>query len=148
MAWASTRPTRAEGGENSSSQLRPNWSKHAGVPLILLLAACSSGTENPATPPRVGETIECAVGGAVEFKPVCTVERSHTKGFLTLIVHHPDGAFRRFDVLDNGRGLALADGIDQAVTSYQDHHAEIAVGMDRYRFPITVRHAKKADAKR
>ena len=111
--------------------------KRAGALIPLLLAACSSDGEAPPSPRADAETIACAVGGSTEFRPVCTVER-HTsgKGIVTLVVRHPDGAFRRFDVLDGGRGLALADGMDQAVTRYAEGRAEIAIGADRYRFPV------------
>jgi hypothetical protein len=115
--------------------------------LPLMLAACSSGGDAPSSPAKEAEHIACAVGGSTEFKPVCEVERSRNKhGIVTLVVRHPDGAFRRFDVLDGGRGLALADGMDQAVTRYADGQAEIAIGTDRYRFPIKMPASGKTDA--
>ena len=78
------------------------------------------------------------VGGSHEFREDCVVERNRRDGILTLIVRHPDGAFRRFDVLQDGRGLAVADGATQAITRFENGFAELAVGTDRYRFPVTV----------
>jgi len=56
---------------------------------------------------------------------------------LYLVVRHPDGAFRRFKVLKDGRGVAVADGADQAETTLSGEVLEVQVGSDRYRFPAT-----------
>jgi hypothetical protein len=116
-------------------------SKHLrSLGAVTLLAACS---QQPATPVRAeaadgADAIDCRVGGAETFAPVCAVERSQKDGTLTLVVRHPDGAFRRFDVLKDGRGLAVADGATQAVSRLGNGFAELAVGSDAYRFPVTV----------
>jgi len=101
---------------------------------MLALAACSS--QAPGAGGADDETIACALGGAERFEPVCTVERTRRGDVVTLVVRHPDGGFRRFDVLDGGRGLAVADGANQAVTRYVDDMAEVAIDRDRYRFPV------------
>ncbi|MYL98207.1 hypothetical protein GR702_10550 [Novosphingobium sp. FGD1] len=102
----------------------------------LLLAACSSNSEPP--PVAAGkEHIACAVGGAAELKPVCSVERAEAGGRLTLVVHHPDGAFRRFDVTTDGSGLAVSDGAEKAQTRLVDGKLDVTVGPDRYLFPAT-----------
>lgn len=105
---------------------------------LVALAACSSPTAVPDVA-EGDERIACALAGAKEFKPVCAVERDRSKGALTLVVRHPDGGFRRFDVLEDGRGLAVADGATQGVARFADGMAELAVGEDRYRFPVTIR---------
>lgn len=110
----------------------------AAASLALLLAACSSNSEPPPVAAG-GEHIECAVGGSAELKPVCAVERSEAGGKLTLVVHHPDGAFRRFDVMTDGTGLAVADGADKAVTRLEDGKLDVTVGADRYLFPATAK---------
>ncbi|HUD30640.1 MAG TPA: hypothetical protein VMQ93_17365 [Novosphingobium sp.] len=107
----------------------------------LLLAACSSGSEPPPVAAG-GEHIACAVGGSAELKPVCAVERAEKDGRLTLVVHHPDGAFRRFDVMTDGSGLAVADGAEKAETRLVDGKLDVTVGADRYQFPAT----EKSDA--
>ncbi|MCJ2186041.1 hypothetical protein [Novosphingobium beihaiensis] len=113
-------------------------SKHAGAALPLLLAACSSSSEPP--PVAAGdEHIACAVGGSAKLADVCAVERSEKNGKLTLIVHHPDGAFRRFDVMTDGSGLTVADGAEPAQTKLVDGKLDVTVGPDRYVFPVTTK---------
>lgn len=107
----------------------------------MMLAACSSGD---ATPPPVAEGEEhvaCAVGGETDMKEACAVERSEADGKLTLVVRHPDGSFRRFDVLTDGRGLAVSDGADEAVTRLDNGKLAVSVGEDRYLFPMTAKNA-------
>ena len=106
--------------------------------LALPLAACSSGDAVP-TEAEGEEKIACALAGAKDFAPVCAVDRSKEGDSLILIVRHPDGAFRRFMVLNDGRGVAVADGATQAVTRFEQGFAELAVDRDRYRFPVTVK---------
>ena len=108
---------------------------------LLPLAACSPGaSETP--PPDPGSLIECALAGAADFARDCAVERSREEGGLILVVRHPDGGFRRFEVLTDGRGLASADGADQAQIAVHgtgsEGGIEVAVGPDRYRFPATI----------
>ena len=110
---------------------------------VLALSACSSPTASP--PVADGDDhIACALADAAEFKPVCSVERQRCDGLLSLVVRHPDGGFRRFDVLDDGRGMAVSDGATQAVARYADGMAELAVDRDRYRFPITLKKPEQA----
>ncbi len=116
-------------------------SKHAWTPLVVLLAACSSNSEPP--PVAAGdEHIACAVGGSAELADVCSVERAQEDGKLTLVVRHPDGAFRRFDVMTDGSGLVVADGAEEAQTKLVDGKLDVTVGADRYVFPAST----KADA--
>ena len=114
--------------------------QRAGIGMLvaaLAVAGCS-----PAKVPAVAEGAEhiaCAVGGAADLAPVCAVERVLADGILLLVVRHPDGGFRRFEVLRDGRGLALADGAEQALIQYGASFVDLAVGSDRYRFPVTVK---------
>lgn len=115
---------------------------------LLALAACSSEKEAQAPAASAGagaaselvdgeERIDCALHGAGEFTRECMVERAQQDGALYLVVRHSDGAFRRFEVLEDGRGLAVADGAEQAKTSLSGKVLEVTVGKDRYRFPAT-----------
>jgi hypothetical protein len=99
------------------------------------LAACRPQPETPPRVDSVGDAIACALGGEGKFSSSCRVERSLAEGTLFLIVRHPDGAFRRFEVLRDGRGLAAADGAQPAALSMTGEELEVAVGLDRYRFP-------------
>ena len=103
----------------------------------LLLAACSPGADG-ASGAEPGNTIECSLGGSNVFAADCEVERSRLDGALILTVRHPDGGFRRFEVLENGRGVASADGAEPAQTDLREGGMEVSVGADRYRFPATM----------
>ena len=108
----------------------------SAAPLLLLLGACSADV---GAAEGEDEFIACALGGATEFAHDCAVERSEQDGTLFLVVRHPDGAFRRFEVLPDGRGVAAADGAEPAQVSAIEDGIEVAVGSDRYRFPATIR---------
>lgn len=114
-----------------------------GVPVLLLasgvLAACSSSSNTDPALAEGRDRIPCAVGGAVAFKPVCAVERRRRNGRLTLIVHHPNGGFRRFDVQTDGSGLAASDGADPVVAHLADGKLDVKLGADRYIFPVTTK---------
>jgi hypothetical protein len=111
---------------------------------VLLLGACSgpspsdTATSQPKQDAVAGDTIECAVGGAAYFERVCKVEEARPSGGKILVVRHPDGGFRRFEVLTDGHGLATADGAEEAETAVVDGQLQVAVGADRYRFPATI----------
>jgi hypothetical protein len=108
---------------------------------VVGLGGCSREDEppDPRQPAEGDEHIACAVSGQTELRPVCAVERARDDGGLTLTVRHPDGGFRRFDVLSDGSGLKVADGAQIAVARYDAGLADLSVGGDRYRFPITLK---------
>lgn len=107
--------------------------------VILALAACEPTREgSPGNYNEGSETrIACAVSGSGEFTESCEVERAKEKDVLFLVVRHPDGGIRRFEVLSDGRGLATADGADEALVTMLDNEIEVAVDGDRYRFPAS-----------
>ncbi|MBH0112828.1 hypothetical protein I5E68_07670 [Novosphingobium sp. YJ-S2-02] len=110
------------------------------VALVALgLAGCSSQGTGAPTPQGSGDYIACAVGGSAELADACAVERVEQDGQLSLVVHHPDGGFRRFDVRRDGTGLAVADGADEAETRLDEGKLSVTVGPDRYVFPVTMR---------
>ncbi len=114
--------------------------------LILLIAVsgCSAGAEQSQAAPGA-ERIECALGEGAEFAPDCLVERSAVEGERVLTVRHPDGGFRRFDQVDDGRGLVIADGADQAKLTFAGDMLEVTVATDRYRFPAVPTNAGASD---
>ena len=101
-----------------------------------MLAA--AGPPGPASTEGGAARIDCALDGAEAFKPVCAVDRAEVDGALILIVRHPDGGFRRFEVLKDGHGLAAADGADEAKLSIDGQFLVAEVDGDRYRFPATI----------
>ncbi|HET9628789.1 MAG TPA: hypothetical protein VFP14_04820 [Novosphingobium sp.] len=109
----------------------------ATVALALLVAGCSKQQAQPAAEPR--ETIACALGSEATFEQVCSLERADRGGEKLYVVHHPDGGFRSFTVLANGAGLAAADGAEQTTQTLTGNQLEVAVGGDRYRFPVTAK---------
>jgi hypothetical protein len=77
----------------------------------------------------------CAVGGSATWARDCRVE---VAGEM-LIVRHPDGGFRRFRLLRDGRGLEAADGAEPArLTISGDRQIELVAGADRYRLPARI----------
>lgn len=84
--------------------------------------------------------VPCALAGSSNFQGVCTVERTVSGDGLVLVMHHPDGGFRRLLVTTDGRGVVTADGAEQANVSVVDPSMiEVSVGGDRYRLPATVK---------
>lgn len=108
---------------------------------LALVAGCSSQNIDAPAVAQGGEQIACALGGAADFSETCAVDRMEVSGKLMLIARHPDGAFRRFAVVTDGRGLALADGAEQAVNALQGDKLAVTVGQDRYLFPAKMKSA-------
>ena len=105
--------------------------------ILLVLAACAQETPEALTTDP-DNLIECAVAGAPAFARDCVVEESRVEGETILVVRHPDGGFRRFEVTADGTGVATADGAQPAEVTLRQDGIEVAVGTDRYRFPATI----------
>ncbi len=111
-----------------------DWPMRKSLMLIaLLLAACGrqAGDPEPAMHP-----IDCALDGTGVFVARCRVEQA---GDL-VVVHRPDGGFRRLRLIDDQRDLIADDGAAPALTSrIADGRLQVALGHDRYRFPANIR---------
>lgn len=115
--------------------------------LILLaatavLAGCSGSASSDRESLTGGDDsrIACALGDETEFTEQCDAERVQHGDRRELVLRHPDGGFRRFDIVTDGRGLVAADGSEEAlVTPLTDGRIELSVGGDRYRIPATVK---------
>jgi len=109
--------------------------------LTLALAGCHKrASDAMADAAAHGAVVPCALAGAKAFKPECAVERTAAGDGLMLVMHHPDGGFRRLLVTTDGRGVVTADGSDQASVAVIDPGTiEVTVGEDRYRLPATVK---------
>lgn len=102
----------------------------------LALAACSSGDAAVQAQAEEGaQRIECAIGPGAEFGADCLVERGEADGVAVLTVRHPDGGFRRFAQMPDGRGLSAFDGADPVEQELAGALLEVSVAGDRYRFP-------------
>lgn len=90
--------------------------------LMAVLTACGAGS-----PPPEGEKVDCAIGEATDLAPVCTLELAGDG----IVVHHPDGSFRRFTRDQAGGALIPRDGAEVMVPAGDS----FAIGPDRYRIP-------------
>jgi hypothetical protein len=113
--------------------------------LLPLLASCSSQPtveSNGAAAPAPGEVdnrIECRTAGDAAFARNCTVERADSSDGRILTIRKADGGFRRLRVTTDGRGVAAADGAEQAhVSILPDQRIEVEIGGDRFRLPARV----------
>lgn len=112
--------------------------------VTLLLAACNSGNEVPEATADVDGRLFCAVDGAADMTQSCLLERVDSPEGEILVVHHPEGGFRRFRIVRDGRGVVPADGAEPSkLFIAAEDRIDVLVGGDRYRFPATI--GPKAD---
>ena len=97
--------------------------------LILALAACGEQT----TEAPSGAPIACALDGAVEFTNACRGEAQIVPGGSILVIRHPDGGFRRFEI--EGEIVRTADGVEPTSVTVAPDATGVVVGSDRYRLP-------------
>ena len=94
--------------------------------VLVLLAGCGSQS-----PPSPGDDIACAIGTGAEFTDTCTIER--VAGTQQIIIHRPDGAFRRLSFDPATGALAPLDGAEPLVIEQGEGVLQFAIGTDRYR---------------
>lgn len=92
-----------------------------------VLAGCGAAE----SPPPPGDEIECAIGTDAEFAAVCKLER--VAGTREIVIHHPDGGFRRLTFDPAAETLAPLDGADPLVLEQGQGVLQFRVGTDRYR---------------
>jgi hypothetical protein len=120
------------------------------LPLALLvgLAACGdneaedfkNAESDAAEQAALDGKIECALAGSTAFERNCTTEQIAGSEGKILVIRHPDGGFRRFDILTDGRGLAPADGFDETkINLLSDGMIEVSSGDDKYRLPAQIK---------
>ena len=101
---------------------------------MLALAACSPGGGAKAEA-QDGESIACALGGSLQFKPDCTIERSAVDGASVIVVRLPGGAFHRLELSKDGQQLDTADGADLSQSALKGERFEVILGQDRFVIP-------------
>ncbi|MGL5838764.1 MAG: hypothetical protein ACRCY3_09725 [Sphingorhabdus sp.] len=117
---------------------------------LTALAGCDSGKKTLADAEReaAGDAaeagkVDCALAGSSKFERVCTTETLSASSGNMLVIRHPDGGFRRFDILTDGRGLTPADGFDEtAIKILNDGMIELRSGDDSYRLPAAIKGSK------
>jgi hypothetical protein len=120
------------------------------LPLLLALglAACSGNNaedlknaeKDADEAAALDGKIECALAGSQAFERDCTTEQIAGSEGKILVIRHPDGGFRRFNILTDGRGLAPADGFDETkISLLSDGMIEVSSGDDKYRLPAQIK---------
>lgn len=125
------------------------------VILALVLAACGGNetedlqqAESEANAAALDGKIECALAGSTAFERTCTTEQIDGSEGKILVIRHPDGGFRRFDILTDGRGLAPADGFDETkINLLSDGMIEVSSSDDKYRLPAQIKGSEAASNK-
>ena len=135
--------------ENRASTSSARTGVLARLVLVILapLSACDSGPPPPpakdapdvAASELADNEVACALDGAERFTSVCTVERMRAGKALHQLVRHPDGGFRRFEVVNDGRGVVPADGAPRAETALNNGMLEVTLDDDAYLFPARLR---------
>lgn len=117
---------------------------------MLALASCGGQNsdealkqaEKEATQEAIADgKIECALAGAKDFQRNCSTERMSTETGQLLVIRHPNGGFRRFRVLTDGRGLEPADGFDAdfGINVLDNGMIELHSANDLYRLPAKIK---------
>lgn len=122
---------------------------------LLLVTACgmpdngvlAEAEESAAAQAADDGRIECAINGDSDFSNGCRTERLSGENGVTMVVRHPDGGFRRFNVLTDGRGLEAADGSEKAkIEIVEDGKILISVGSDKYLMSARMKTSDTAEA--
>ena len=115
------------------------------LPVLLMLGACGGNETGAQSESEAGQAaeegkVECALAGSAVFERNCTTEQIAGSDGTILVIRHPDGGFRRFDILTDGRGLAPADGFDETkITLSGNGMIEVSSGDDKYRLPAQIK---------
>lgn len=107
----------------------------------VVLASCGGEETNQAgRGANAANRIECALAGKNAFERTCSTETMPGEKGKMLVIRHPDGGFRRFNILTDGRGLAPADGFDQTtINLIGGGMIELSSGDDKYRLPADIK---------
>lgn len=100
----------------------------SAIASLAVLAGCGD-----VSPPPPGDMIACAIGQGADFAEVCKLER--VAGSHTVILHHPDGGFRRVKFDPASGTFAQLDGAEPLVSEKGEGVRQFAIGPDRYRLP-------------
>ncbi len=99
---------------------------------LVLLVGCSSEDD-------YRQPIGCRIPGQTGFEQACTVEKSASPDGTVLTVRAPDGEFRRFLIVKDGRGVIAADGAEQVTVTRSDRGSiDVLAGEITWRLPVGV----------
>ncbi len=89
--------------------------------------------------------VECAVSGEKSFTRSCETEKIVGPDGQMLVIRHPNGGFRRFKILTDGRGLKPAEGAETvAIQLLDDGKIEAEIAGDKYRLPAQIKPSQAA----
>ena len=136
---------QVQGDEVGCVELRFHMPRMFLLPLLAALAACKVAEDPQAAAQEAredagGSAVACAQGQA-DYAQDCWYERSDEEGKRLLVAHHPDGSFRRFEIVDDGRGLVAADGVEAARVAPLGEMVEVTLADYRYLLPATIKNA-------
>ncbi|KRB85400.1 hypothetical protein ASE00_00945 [Sphingomonas sp. Root710] len=118
----------------TGSVQRLSWT--GGLAMIAVLSACNASGDDQV---EGSEPIACLLPGSSDYKMLCTVDRMVTPDGTVLTVRAPDGAFRRLLVVNDGRGVAPADGAEQVkVQPAGPNGIAVTAGDIVYRLPAKI----------
>jgi hypothetical protein len=104
-----------------------------------LLSACNSagGDGMVAGAQEEAQPVACRLDSGQSFADKCSAEwRDEGGDVRILILHHPDGGFRRLLVARDGKRVNVADGSETlAVATIPNGLVELSVGDRAYRLP-------------
>lgn len=111
--------------------------------LLVIVAGCDGEVGSKSGFPKrdaAAGKVECALAGSDRFSRTCSNEQISANGVIMLVIRHPDGGFRRFDVLTDGRGLSPADGFDEThIRLLEGSMIELTSGDDKYHLPAQIK---------
>lgn len=103
----------------------------------LCLATTACGPSAQSGPTGVAQDlIACSLGDGAAWSEDCRLERQVVGSARLLIVHRPDGGFRRFEVIGACTQVVEADGAQAVATRQDGAFLELTVGRERYRLPV------------
>lgn len=135
----------------------PIFNRAACIAALSIVAACNSdaggggvgadgGADQSGRKTEAAGKIECALAGGANFARVCMAERISGRDGPILVIRHPDGGFRRFTILTDGRGLSPAQGADPTrISILNDGRIELISADDRYRLPAKIKDRGPSD---
>jgi hypothetical protein len=104
------------------------------------LASCGDSNGGSSGDVAAANRIECALAGGKNFERSCSTETVSGDTGKMLVIRHPDGGFRRFNILTDGRGLTPADGFDEtSINLIGGGMIEVSSGDDKYRLPADIK---------
>jgi hypothetical protein len=110
---------------------------------VMTLIACGPVGQS-ADQPVSSLPIACALAAATQFSTTCGLTEVAEASGMTVILHHPDGGFRRLRVMGDAPDVIAEDGAFPAIsTTRADGGIEVRIENDRYILPASYKTPRK-----